>query len=279
MELITEMQYHQVGRDTLIQAKHSHENCYEIIQTISNDGCMIIKDALYPISHGALFFIDAAEMHCSAPADPNHYVRNKVILNRSTCDNLMACLDCLFVHEKLFGVNGGLAIELNNQTALEIDSLFMEIQLLLKDSNRDTYLAVAERLIRLFRIGFQNLDSLGRILPGMVSDALSYINANITSDITIDDIAGKLHISKSYLCHAFKKATAQTIMGYISECRMAMAKKKLLYTDERISEIAASAGFSNYSYFSRAFLEYTGLTPSRYRKTLGQGLNSITKPE
>ena len=62
--VILECFYHVKGSDKLTNQKHCHENCYELIQTISNQGNFVIKNAIYPITYGAVFLINAIDIHC-----------------------------------------------------------------------------------------------------------------------------------------------------------------------------------------------------------------------
>ena len=95
---------------------------------------------------------------------------------------------------------------------------------------------------------------------------LSYINAHLQEPLTLDQIAEACHISKYHLCHQFKEQVNMTVMQYITEQRITMAKIALLETDKSISVIAAENGYSNFSHFCRAFRQAEGITPAAYRK-------------
>ena len=95
---------------------------------------------------------------------------------------------------------------------------------------------------------------------------MQYINDNIASDISLTQISEVLFVTKNHLCKQFKKATDMTINEYIKGRRISMAKKKLQFSDMSVSDIAQSCGFSNFSYFSKLFKNYEGLTPTQYRE-------------
>jgi AraC family transcriptional regulator len=46
------------------------------------------------------------------------------------------------------------------------------------------------------------------------------------------------------------------------------ASNQLASTDASLGEIAAAAGFSDQSHFSRTFKSYLGITPGEYRKII-----------
>ena len=98
-----------------------------------------------------------------------------------------------------------------------------------------------------------------------VSRMLDYINKNLSQSISLDDICAHVHVSRYYLCHMFKKTVGMTVFEYILSRRLSIARRYLLDTDMTLSQIASSVGFSSFSYFSKAFREYEGMTPSKFR--------------
>lgn len=57
-----------------------------------------------------------------------------------------------------------------------------------------------------------------------------------------------------------------TVMQYMKEQRLSLAKKNLLETKSPIVDAALSCGFVNSSRFSKAFRQNTGMSPREYRK-------------
>lgn len=82
-----------------------------------------------------------------------------------------------------------------------------------------------------------------------------------------DEIANYVYLNPDYLTRMFKKQTGFSISDYLQQQRIEYAKKLLIETDMPVSEIALSAGYSNFSYFSTIFKKITQLNPMEYRKT------------
>jgi len=98
---------------------------------------------------------------------------------------------------------------------------------------------------------------------------LSVIHANVYSKLTIADIAKTCYCSESIASHLFKKKTGTTINKYISSLRMKKAEKLLLTTNESITKIAYDCGFSDSNYFVYSFSKTHGISPLKYRKSMG----------
>ena len=60
--------------------------------------------------------------------------------------------------------------------------------------------------------------------------------------------------------------TGRTPIEYLKIYRIEKASKKLLNTDEAVTDIAFSCGFNDLSYFIKTFKELKNITPAQYRK-------------
>jgi len=107
-----------------------------------------------------------------------------------------------------------------------------------------------------------------RLLP-----ALEYIHDNyISPELRISDIAAHCKISERYLCKLFKDDMGASPKEYITGLRLKYAKELLAKSvlsegyNDSIESIAQQTGFTDGNYFSAAFHEKTGVSPSEYRK-------------
>ena len=102
-----------------------------------------------------------------------------------------------------------------------------------------------------------------------LSQAIEYINRNYSKNITLDDICEAAYVSKYYFCRRFKNMMGMTVMEYLSQTRLSAAKTMLTGSDMRIEDIAEHCGFSSVSYFSQMFKKRTGMSATKYRRTVG----------
>lgn len=80
------------------------------------------------------------------------------------------------------------------------------------------------------------------------------------------DLVKKLLISDSQIYRKIKAITGKSTAVFIRSIRLQYAKELLLITDKNVSEVAYEVGFNDPSWFSRAFKEEFGVTPSSTSK-------------
>ena len=100
-----------------------------------------------------------------------------------------------------------------------------------------------------------------------VKSIKQYVMDNLSGKISINDIAGEVHLAPQYVCTLFKKNTGMTIVEYIDRERIGLAKRLILISDSRLYEIAEQCGFSDYNYFSSIFRKIEGISAREYRKS------------
>lgn len=101
-----------------------------------------------------------------------------------------------------------------------------------------------------------------------VKEAMLYIRTHHAEPISLDEIAGSVHISKSECCRCFARTLQMTPFEYLMKYRIFEATKKMMeHPDEpmSISDLALSVGFNNTSYFNKLFKKFLGCTPTYYR--------------
>ncbi len=98
-----------------------------------------------------------------------------------------------------------------------------------------------------------------------VQRVLREINADYSHLEGIAGIASALGISENHLIREFRREVGITPMKYLTQVRLAHAKKQLTATNHSIEEIALECGYSRANYFCRVFKQNFGVTPLRYR--------------
>ena len=106
-----------------------------------------------------------------------------------------------------------------------------------------------------------------------VEKALWYIEAHLTQDISLGDIAADCGVSRHHLLRAFAAGTGSSVMRYVRGRRLSQAAERLVNGANDILEVAIDAGYNSHESFTRAFGEQFGATPAQVRtRGSSQGL-------
>lgn len=98
-----------------------------------------------------------------------------------------------------------------------------------------------------------------------IKTAQEYIENNYEETIRVDELAGKLALSRRTLERRFKKATSNTVTEYVQRVKIEAAKKDLERTRKNVTEVMYEVGYSDTKSFRNLFRKITGLTPIEYR--------------
>lgn len=100
----------------------------------------------------------------------------------------------------------------------------------------------------------------------------NYVDTNFTSvSCSTCDIAENFNISEVYLCRIFKQNKQRTLMDYIVDKRIELAKT-LLEDDLLLTrDVALKVGYENEKYFYSVFKKRVGISPSQYKQSIKEG--------
>ena len=106
----------------------------------------------------------------------------------------------------------------------------------------------------------------GQLSEFYAREAVVYIEHNYAQNITVEDIAKKCKLDRSYFGKVFKKVVGQSPQEFLIRYRMAKAADALIIDNDSIGDVGASVGYPNLLHFSRAFKSIYGMSPREYRQ-------------
>lgn len=149
------------------------------------------------------------------------------------------------------------------QLRLLLDGLYAEY------TSGEADAQVIESYLRTLAVMIVRNSLFGDLPAHPVDTCMMYMRRNLAEDITIQQLADLIHVSRSYLNKIFVQRTGVTPMRYMQDIRVDAAKSLLMTTHRRVADIAADVGFHSPKYFCRAFHQATGLSPREYRQSEG----------
>lgn len=99
-----------------------------------------------------------------------------------------------------------------------------------------------------------------------ISSAVSYIEAHITEELTMEAIAKHALVSPFYFQKGFAMLCGFTVGEYIRRRRLTLAGIELVSTDRKTIDIALKYGYDSPDGFTKAFTRFHGATPASVRK-------------
>lgn len=115
----------------------------------------------------------------------------------------------------------------------------------------------------------QNVEAIQIILSQLFSPTTytfkQVIEANLFSQLTIEQLAEQNNLSVSSFKREFAKIYNDSPANYIKNKRLERAAELLLVSDQRITDIAFDCGFNDLANFTKSFSDKYGVTPTNYR--------------
>lgn len=237
---------------------HNHDE-YEIYLFFEGDSRYVVENKNYNLSPGDIIIIRRHEMHRVFHNSPSKYHRFVLMVS----PEFFREYGCPEYEKAFLGTPFSEGNKINSKTVHSM-GIYSAILRLIKYSdnykNIDTPICrsiVTEILYLINSISLFEAPSHKSILS---ENVISYINENLSENLTLTDISEKFFVSKYHLCHSFKKSTGITIYDYIKQKRLLLADE-FIKMGHSLSEAAALSGFSDYSSFYRAFFKRYGESP------------------
>lgn len=203
--------------------------------------------------------------------------RNRYIPATSEADTEFVCIDFAVKEEHLFKT----ALSLNDVVYFEhvlqkrhFENLYY-INKALEEKHAGSFVLVKNTLENIFVLLFK----LIREKPQMAKlktektnkekiflECVSYIENNLDKHISVSDIADYLNYSENYIYKIFKDVLDISCKSFIIDHKLSKALHELKTTKKPINQIANEFGFANIYYFSNAFKNKFGISPSSIRK-------------
>jgi AraC-like DNA-binding protein len=145
------------------------------------------------------------------------------------------------------------------------------------------YMSNFEKLLELLKIlhtlansrEVEVLNATGIVLEtntqkaGRLDTIFTFVRKEFQNEISLDEVAELSNMTVPSFCRFFKTNTGKTFIEFLNEFRITHACKLLADTELSVTDICFESGFNNFSHFTKFFKRVTNMSPTEYRKLLG----------
>lgn len=114
----------------------------------------------------------------------------------------------------------------------------------------------------------------GGLAPWQEKRIRDILDANLSVDISLDDLAAECRLSARQLTRAFRSSMGMPPHRWLLIHRVEKAKSRLTRPGISLSEIASACGFADQSHFTRVFTQMVGVSPGVWRRQMGNEYNA-----
>ncbi len=105
-------------------------------------------------------------------------------------------------------------------------------------------------------------------IPSAILDAIRHIQINLSSKISVNQLAKRANLQTDYFSRIFLKHTGERPLEYVQSKRIERAQYLIMTTNKSFGEIAEITGFQNLPYFFKVFRKLTLMTPGEYTRKI-----------
>ena len=102
--------------------------------------------------------------------------------------------------------------------------------------------------------------------PRWFGAAEELLRARFAEPLRLDDVARETGVHPAHLARVFRIHHGTSLGSYVRRLRLEWASRQLVAGDLPLCDIAVQAGFADQAHFTRAFREYAGVPPGRFRR-------------
>jgi len=100
----------------------------------------------------------------------------------------------------------------------------------------------------------------------LLAEVFGFVEERYGEPVSLKDVAKSVSLSPGHLTTVVRRKTGRTVLEWISERRMAQARRLLVETDLAVEEVGHRVGYRDPTYFVRTFRRSHGTTPLGWRR-------------
>ncbi len=254
---------------------HWHDHL-EIALVLEGRGAFMFGRRAHAAEPGDIFFIDNSQPHVALPAAGSS-LRLLLVLFRPELLAGPGCRELDLGYLAPFRVDERVSsprIRGSSALAAEVAPVLHQLRAIFaRHDPAERHLADATLRLALALVNRQPGAGASPGAARAVADrreqirpVLAYVDGHCRESITLDDVAELVHVSPSRVRHVFKDVTGVSFKEYVTQVRVAEAKRLLLGTDLSVADIARAVSYTNLNQFYKVFYRSCAMSPGEYRR-------------
>ena len=243
----------------------------ELFWQISGDVEIQASDETHLVSAGNMVFINSGVMHACRPLGDGQNTHRTIVFDMGIVSGLPGSIfDMKYVRPLL--QKGAPIIDmsaLTNATRIKtcMENIFEVCQSEHDGFEFEARNALSQIVLYVWQDCAKQLSTRpANMQEDRVKRMLNWIDANICSDVQLEQIAQVGCICPRVCQRLFQKYLHCTPGEYVQRARILRAAEAIAHSCDPITEIAAANGFPSPSYFTKMFRRYLACTPREYRR-------------
>lgn len=255
--------FHINDRRSMDFDSHTHD-FHKIILCLAGSVTYVIEGKNYILSPWDILLVPRGTIHLSKTDSQTAYERMVLFIDDSFLEKadesgfLSGCF-------RIASEEGKCLYSVKSEMRKTMMSAVSELEEASKSTEDGSELLKRSCFLSLM-VYINRLSNDNNIVKGIISDekidkVIEYLNECYDKDITVDSIAERFHISRSYLMHRFKDVTGGSVHSFILQKRL-NAALSMMREGTPAMEAALVCGFSDYTVFYKAFKKMFGYSPA-----------------
>jgi AraC-like DNA-binding protein len=227
----------------------------EIGLVLEGDGLMRVNDNSFSVHKGSLYFFNAGEPHEIIAVSPEGLKIAYQMVASSFCGEYLSCFRNLEI------LKNDLSTYLSPAQAYELTSLLVAFMRSYMADDSDTYglrciCSICQLYGKLLEyVPYRQMTESAYLFRNKKMARLSriteYIDTNYSEKITLEELANRENVTKTYLSHFIHDNLNMTFQEYVSSVRFERALKLIRSTSMCLTDISVVCGFSDVKYLSK----------------------------
>jgi AraC-like DNA-binding protein/mannose-6-phosphate isomerase-like protein (cupin superfamily) len=255
-------------RGSLNVPLHFHPE-HEMVLVVSGRGKVIVADVAASFAAGDLLLIGGNVPHLYVDDEATTKRKIKVVViqfKEKLFDSLLQIPEFYRTGKFLAQMRQGVKVSHLNGLEKHLTSLVHKRGV----DKFNTLLYILDNIVRKGRYQViaqaPGSDSGVQLYSQRLRDVYSIVQKNYTRDITVDEVAAQVHLSKTSFCRFLKKEAGKTFTELLNEERIKYACALLRETTLTVTQVSYQSGFNNPSHFFRQFRKMKKVSPNMYKQ-------------